>query len=548
MRTISNNKRSAYAMDALKRKCGLNNIGAMNSYGRMLKSVQNYSSSYDEIGPSFNPLWSMKNFSRNSEVLSRATNCDFSADFSGTGPGMTDNNGIAASDILDITITASVNSFLEFLAIDKACDKPNTILSASRLVRVIEDKDGNEIEAPVVDPFKPMTPGLDLSVTGAQQKVTSTAAEVLALGIKPVCRKRTVGTYKVGSKTILIEDLKGDGTLSISCGDASLTGIFKMDYVNGKILYFEADGVTPATMPAGIEFKVYPDTTSEKDGIHTQVWREVKKKFEVNCEPVRVKLEQSIEKLDYDKKLFNIPRGAVAVNLATDGFIYSLNGSSVSTSVMAAFESHHAENSTDDMDYRKNCIFYDISGYELSSFAPTKDNIVNDFMLALESDITLNSDKVYTYILVGNLGARVLQNVKDRFVSVPVKTVDERSQDALIGYYNQIPVLRHQIITGLDNNLNKATSADNPTVIPADETIDGIERNLKGSAHFFVGYRSPSGTAAPVIYAEYLPIISTRASLNYYNPTQFSQVLFNYSKFEKLITNYTRIGLLKVNK
>ena len=522
---ISNKQRTKFAMSALMNHCGLNKIGAMNSYGRMLSTCKNYSSSYDEIGNSFNPLYAMKNFSV-SNGLAKATGKDFSADFSNNGPGMSDNNGIAASDIVDITISASVKSFLEFLAIDKACDKPNTILSASRLVRVIEDEKGI-VQESVADPFAPMNPeNMDLSITGAAHKETfGGSANEISLGF-PIAIKRTVGKTAGG---ILVEDVKGDGTLSFSAG--GINGKFIIDYVNGVIKCVSpTDDTVAATPGVDIEFTIYPDTTSEKDGLHTQVWREVKKKFEVNCEPVRVKLEQSIEKLDYDKKLFNISRGAVAVNMTIDAFIYSLNVQSVKKSIEATLENFE--------DYLQETIFYDISDYATSSFAPTKDNIINDFMLALESDLTLHSDKVYTYIMVGNLGARVLQNVKDRFQPVANRTVDERSQDNLIGYYNEIPVLRHQLITSLDNSISDKQRTEGVTT-PVD---------LTNTAHFFVGYRSPSGTAAPVIYAEYLPIISTRASLNYYNPTEISQVLFNYSKFEKLVTNYARVGLLKVSK
>lgn len=44
---------------------------------------------------------------------------------------------------------------------------------------------------------------------------------------------------------------------------------------------------------------------------------------------------------------------------------------------------------------------------------------------------------------------------------------------------------------------------------------------------------------------EYLPLYSTRAGINFQNPTMLSQSLFNQSKSDVLVTEYITRGTIK---
>ena len=75
--------------------------------------------------------------------------------------------------------------------------------------------------------------------------------------------------------------------------------------------------------------------------------------------------------------------------------------------------------------------------------------------------------------------------------------------------------------------------------------MTAIDGTTAGIANIVAGHRDASGAAAPVIYGEYLPLYSTKAGVNFQNPTQLSQCLFNMSKSAPLITNFITRAQIK---
>jgi len=470
-------------------KNGQRNLqGYLETANRILTSAKNYEMSGMTGESTFEPMQAIF------RGFSEARN-DFSE-----GPGI---NGVANTygiDVVDISILTSVKSFLPYLAVDRGMSKPTDLLTYQKLVAV-NNAGGLNAGDTAVEPFAPINRKLALSRSDAKYDETLAAGETSLTVAFPIAKGRVRATYN----GVLGGDYNGDGKMLWQGAGVDVT----IDYAEGTISL-------GAAAAADIAFEIYPDTTSESTGNNTLKLRPQTENITVTAESNRVILESSMEQIAYMNRLLGNSLGTqkefgqIALQQLLNAFVYWINADLVATTWKTAVKevpvvAHNFNMSS----------YYASTGFD--KFAGTKNDKMNQFMLELGSDILNKSNQGVTYYLVGMQGGNLLANNSEKFVKTDLFG---QQLNGVIGTFDGVPVLRHDQLTAID-----ATTA--------------------GLANIVCGHRDASGAAAPVIYGEYLPLYSTKAGVNFANPTQLSQALFNMSKSAPLVTNFISRGTIQ---
>ncbi len=421
--------------------------------------------------------------------------------FSEGGAGMNNVANTTGVDVVDISILTSVQSFLPYLAVDRGMQKPQDLLTYQVLVADNAAGGFNKGEE-VVNPFKPISRKLALSRTNTKSEVTITAGETSIDVTYPIAKGKTRAIYN----GVIGEDVKGDGTIFWQGSGVAV----EIDYNAGVIK------LKGGAAEHDVKFEVYADVTSNPTGSNILKLTPMTKNITLEAEPNNIILNTSVQQIAYMNKLLGNGLGStkeygeVALQQLLNAFIYWINSDLVQTTWRAAQAAVPVVDIKMDMSS-----YYGNAGFD--KFAATKNDKMNAFMLELQSDLLTKSNKGATYILVGSMGASLLANNSDKFVRT---AIFNQQLNGVVGTYDGIPVLRHDMVTSFD-------------------------LGTEGEANIILGHKDLSGAAAPVIYGEYLPLYSTRAGINFQNPTMLSQSLFNQSKSDVLVTEYITRGTIK---
>ena len=481
------------------------NEGYAHTFDRILQGVKNLDSGFgsysDPLSSVFRGFSELRGFSE--------------------GPGLNAVANTKGVDVVDIGILTAVNSFIPYLAAERSMTKPEDLLTYQYL-EAMNTAGGLTAGNTAVHPFKPINIGMDLSRGSGASTLDATGASTevpVALAFEyPIAKGTTVATYDADGAgagvAVLGADVRGDGKiLWEGVAGVSLT----INYATGAITSTE-------DLPEGAKVTVtaIPDTTSDSTGAKTLRLRPKNANIILTAEPNRIILETSMEQQAYMNRLLGnlisaggkFDYGQVALEQLMNAFVYWINTDLVKATWNAA------KTSIDDT-LLASTFTFDMTGYtggNFTQFAETKNDRLNAFLLGLQSKILSTSNKGITYWLVGVRGGEILANTGTSFIPTPLFA---QQLNGVIGTYKGTPVLRHDYISAMD------TASTN-------------------YAHILGGHRDPSGAAAPVIYGEYLPMYSTKPAVNFNNPTELSQALFNMSKSAPLVQEYSVRGRIKM--
>ena len=255
----------------------------------------------------------------------------------------------------------------------------------------------------------------------------------------------------------------------------------------------------------------YPDTTSQESGSHTLKTKRHMTDITIEAETNRIIFEDSIEDLArMNKMLIGANFGKTALKQLLNAFIYTLNNQVVAVVYKEAEEKVGVIPT------------FDLTTYTMAtSQAYTKDDKLQTFVLRLNQTIQDQSNFEGNTILVGSAGATILKSCK-AFVCDPSAT---KTIDGYIGKFMDYPVYRSQLVSFYE----RAYSADNNGYF----------------ADILMFHRDPDGAIAPAMYGEYIPIYASERGINFYNPAQFSQVIFNQSKSIPIVPNLCTMARIK---
>lgn len=423
-------------------------------------------------------------------------------------PGLNDVSNVKAMDAIDISIMATMQSIIPYLAAERAMSKPVDLIYFQKLVNTNVAGGFPKTGMDVVNPFSPLSNLINLGKSGGAktEEFEGAGADKELTFTTPIAKKSVTITATKGEGddkiTVVGRDKDGDGIIYWNRSGAADSAT--VDYNESKISI--ANAVTGFTF--SVSFDV--DKTSELDGKNTLKVKAKTEKVEVEAEPNRIILESSFEdnaymnKMTYDLQNVGLSMdfGKRALRQLLDAYVHYID-----LQVVAAAANTAVENGIGAK--------LDLTKYSLAtSQASTKNDKINEFMLELDNALLKQSGKGPTAYFVDTDAARILANNPMNFTS---NSNYNSYINGVIGTYRNIPVVRHN---ALDGSL--------------------------GSGVAFVGvvHKTADGQAAPVVYAEYLPPYSVRPALNYNNPAQFSSGLFSQSKAQKIVQQLAAYGAI----
>jgi len=437
----------------------------------------------------------------------------------GGAPGFSDVSSLASKGIEDVTIIAAIKSVVKYLSAERSMTDPSVLISYQQL-QAVNTAGGFTAGGTVIGPFIP-TP-LTTNLKYATSVLTSAAgsAIVLAYGgpIVPGTINLTIAPTVAGAgATILGQDTGGTGviTWSIVTQNASQPAFptVTVDYVGGNVT------ISVVTALWTVSGSVTLDVSSDTTGSNILKVKPQFNNLTLAAVPNNVILEDNLESEAYRNRMFQamidtgnvLQMGDISFRQLLDFYISYVNLQVVSSTINAgtlALSTNQAG----------QWIELDLTGYTSSGFtgfAQTKDDRIQQWYLELNTMLLNVSGMGMTALLCGIEGANILDNVAGRFVEDPAfRTM----ADGYVGTFNNIPVIRHRLVDSVSTT---------------------------GYANVYAICKDPSGKYAPTVFGEYLPLYTTKQTLNFNNPTQFAQGLFSYIGTNQMILNLISVGRFK---
>lgn len=472
----------------------------IHTTGRILQATKNsyFSGSY------FDPVEIM--FSQIEEEMGNQE------EFSGVGYSAVAEGPSRSAE--DITIITAIVSLLPYLAIERAMSDPEASISYENIVAMNDHglvHKGDIIQGP----FKPSNIDVDLSL----QTASATAAAGSGATVQfqaPIVKGGVLITYTYDTgKTLTARDYGKAGSVEWTGDAAAITSLdlpgVAIDYDAGRVT------LTGTIVADTIQVQAALDGMADDTGDSTI---RAKPEFPTTilvAEPKNIILESSLSAEAYrNKMLMSAIEAGMSVNVAETAFrqlmqayIAYVNKMLVSA-IISAGELAKLDQPSGAY------IEVDISSYALAtSYSDTKNDLVDDFVLRLNTQLMAACGSGASCILVGTIGATKLGNVKNSFVKAPSFMQDV---DGYIGTYMGIPVVRHRLVDR------------------ASETK---------YANVYALRKDPSGKAGPIAFGEYTAPVTTDNALNFKNPTQYAKSLFSFVGVKIILPQLVAAGRIK---
>lgn len=414
----------------------------------------------------------------------------------------------------DITIVTSIVSLLPYLAIERAMSDPEASISYENIV-AMNDHGAVEAGDIVNGPFKPSNLDADLSLQTVSQKAAAGTNATVQFGA-PIVKGGVLITYEYNTnKTVSARDYGKAGTVewqgdAAAIGSLTLPGV-SIDYDAGKVV------LTGTIVADTITVQVALDAPADSTG--DSILR-VKPDFPTAilvAEPKNIILESSLSAEAYrNKMLVSAIEAGMSVNVAETAFRQLMQAYIAYVNVLLVKSIISAGELAKLDQPSGNYVEVDISSYALAtSYSDTKNDLLDDFVLALNTQLMSACGAGATAILVGTIGATKLGNVKNSFIKSPSFMQDV---DGYIGTYMGIPVVRHRFV-------DRVSAAQ--------------------YANVYAIHKDPSGKAGPVAFGEYTAPVTTDNALNFKNPTQYAKSLFSFVGAKIILPNLVAAGRIK---
>lgn len=487
-----------------------NQEGLMQTFSRLLEMAEQ--SVYNDPKKSYDPAIALATFSK-----TQADGMLGAYDASGSNVGVSGAANLRTMDAMDISIAAAAFSLIPYLAIERAMSSSSTNISYQDIVAEYANGDVAEGET-VLGAFEVPNPKLNLALPTKTQKVKNDgdAPADLEVQFGVALMPETLGAQVVSDSTVVAQGMDHNGQVWFS-GSAALNAT--VDYKHGIVKF--------SAVPAGyeIDLSVNIDSTSDTTGQTIPTVTADYKNVILTATPKQMIYKDNNLKNAYLNKLniqvagtgLTMDYGQMAVGKLITIYIEYINR-------LVVGEVMRAGNSTVITENAKGMaqVTVDISDYLGSSaqggFADTKFDYLKGFVINLNQRSISVSGKGLTALLVGNRGLTQLSNTP-----YFVKSAQYDTLNAMVGTFDGIPVIRHQI-------------------------VDLVEPSDGKSAYVYGIYKDPAGNAAPVAFGEFLPVRLTDPVSNYNNPEQVARSLSSYAGVVTCVPQLAHLGIIKIMK
>lgn len=417
----------------------------------------------------------------------------------------------------DITIVTAIVSLIPYLAIERAMSDPEASISYENIVAMNNHANVKAGDV-VVGPFSPSNMDLDLSLQTAELAAAAGTNATLSFGA-PIVKGGVLVQWLLDpadpTTAVTARDYGKAGSVDWKIPETGLSGAtlpaVAINYDTGVVTVTGTIAADQLTVKAAL------DGTEDETGNSIQRVSPEYPTAILKAEPKNIILQSSLSAESYrNKMLQNAIEAGMTVNVAETSFrqlmqayIAYINILLVS-SVVSAGELSKLDQENGDY------VEVDISSYALnSSFAETKNDLLDDFILRLNQQLLNLCGVGATCIVVGSVGGVKLGNVKGSFVKGPNFMSDV---DGFIGTYMGISVVRHRYI-------DRVSAA--------------------GYANVYVLHKDPSGKAGPVAFGEYTAPVTTDNALNFRNPEQYAKSLFSFVGAKVIVPQLVAAGRIK---
>ena len=462
---LQNGKKSGMFDATLKVR---NEEGVMQTFSRLLQTAENYYCS----DPTFSkdPAKATINFSKQ-HFATLQPGCPLGVS------GATQRT----MDAMDISIAGAVFSLIPYLAVERDMSASATSISYQDLVAEYAHGDIAQGET-LLGTFTAPSTKINMAMPIETLDVTASGSGDTTVEFNTAIMPESV--------TILSNE---------GSGDKKVVGFDR----NGKLYFdgvagagtvdYHSGTVTFTTVPEGnIQVAVNLDATSDETG---RTILTVTPKYETTMLVATSQLllfKDNALKNAYLNKLniklagtgATVDYGAMAISKLVNLYITYINNLVVN-GILGAWDGEVAATA-------------DISGYDVSDKASTKYDIIKNLIIELNQAQMDKTGRGITAILTSSRGVNKLSASPDF-----VKSADFNELNAMVGTYDGIPVIRHQLVTAQEGSNSK-------------------------KAIFYGIYKDPAGSAAPIAFGEFLPVTTSEKVANYNNPTQVAQSMYSW--------------------
>lgn len=489
-----------------------NQEGLMHTFSRMLQMADE--SVIDDPTKQKDPALALATFSKKqSEGILGAY--DASGAQSGSPVGASGAANMRTMDAMDISISAAAFSLIPYLAIERTMTSSSTNISYQDIVAEYANGDVKEGEA-VLGAFQAPNPYLNIALPTKSKQIVNDGKDPMDMEVSfgIALMPETLGVEVIDASSVVAQGRDQGGVIWFS-GTASLAAT--VNYKTGVVTF--------KNVPAGyqLNMSVNIDSTSDVTGQTIPTVTTDYPTVLLVATPKQMLYKDNNLKNAFLNKLniqvagtgLTIDYGQMAVGKLITIYVEYINRLVVAEVIKAANKTTVIENGKGMPNVTTDISTYLGTGAG-AGYAETKYDFLKGFVIALNQRAISVSGRGITCLMVGDRGLTQLANTP-----YFVKSAQYENVNAMVGTFDGIPVVRHQLVGILE---------------PADGK----------TAYVYGIYKDPAGNAGPVAFGEFLPVHLSGPVANYNNPEQIAQSMSSYAGVATCVPQLAHLGMIKL--
>lgn len=421
--------------------------------------------------------------------------------FSSVGAGYEDVSNVRTIGAIDLTLIALSQSLIPYVCVDRGLATPEATIYFNNLVSNSEDGVGGvQNGAQVSGNFTP--PNTDVYLGNGREGAMAAGNPVINLGADILPKTVTVKVND-GKTTYQGHDFDGTGRIYFDGGNVSAA----VDYKTGNITL---TNVTTETVNAEASIDPTKDETGSNVLTVMPQWTAI----QLISEPMNIIFQNNIANMMFMQKTYTLATGSasspyndVLFQRVKNTYIEAINSMIIAKLIVATAP------------YKPLSV--DLSTYDVRGFSNTKNDQVCQLISSMRATLLGRTGCGLSALIVNSNFAAVLEQIPVQFVANPNINM---GINGLIGYFNGVPVFRHN---KLDNKFKGY-----------DPASDGVA---------FGVYRNPDNTSGTQVFGEFIPFTATGNVMNYAQPTQNSTGYFSQVGSKIIQDNLVVKGVIRLS-
>lgn len=460
----------------------------------------------------------------------------FNQQFSNFSAGATqeDVSDIKTVGAVDLTILNMSQSLIPFICVDRALEAIDATVYYNNLVAV-NSAGGVQAGDVVWGNFNPPNTNVDLDAKKSFSGTVSGTMATLDVGSNVIPKSVELKFFKNGALVGIAGDYAGptaDGTGTIfvnllanneSVTAANLPAKASINYATGVITF-----TNPSTATTGITFTASATSDvvkgqsapTDNDVLTVEPqWTSIALK----STPMNIVLNNNMMNMMYMTKVNALATGKSG-NPYTDTIFQRVSNTYIEAVNNRVIRGMKA--SVTGVDVLADMTTYTVGGGgSYGSYAATKNDVIAQTVTNLKAAMLARCGVGVTALVANSIAVAMMETVPVLFTAAPNIN---NGLNGLVGYFNNIPVFRHNGLDGMTATIGGTSIANTDAVL-------------------FSVYKSADNGSGSQIYGEYIPFTSTGNVNNYFMPVQNATGFFSQVAFEVVDPRLIGLAVIKGN-